>query len=248
MNMKTPIAALALTVYAASFGSAAQAANYVEISGANADFFYDADFWGAAPVTVTGDSISFGIAGDYSTAASVKTSPNKYVNDSTTDETNPSVYIVARAGYTLAGDVTHTSAGTYSLTANGGQANIESAIFLYAGQIVDGSYNTSGDPLKFSDNSAQEGSNGSIRAGAYTITNTSVYLPPHGPYSVLGIDTTLISQAQQTGAGSTTSVFTSETYGFHVSAVPEPETYGMLLAGLGLVGFVARRRKGAVAA
>ena len=27
-----------------------------------------------------------------------------------------------------------------------------------------------------------------------------------------------------------------------VSGVPEPETYGMLLAGLGLVGFVARRR------
>ena len=28
-----------------------------------------------------------------------------------------------------------------------------------------------------------------------------------------------------------------------VAAVPEPETYGMLLAGLGLVGFMARRRK-----
>jgi hypothetical protein len=26
-------------------------------------------------------------------------------------------------------------------------------------------------------------------------------------------------------------------------AVPEPETYAMLLAGLGLMGFVARRRK-----
>jgi hypothetical protein len=28
-----------------------------------------------------------------------------------------------------------------------------------------------------------------------------------------------------------------------VSAVPEPETYAMLLAGLGLVGAIARRRK-----
>jgi hypothetical protein len=28
-----------------------------------------------------------------------------------------------------------------------------------------------------------------------------------------------------------------------VSAVPEPETYGMMLAGLGLLGFVTRRRK-----
>jgi len=30
-----------------------------------------------------------------------------------------------------------------------------------------------------------------------------------------------------------------------VSAVPEPETYGMMLAGLGLMGFVAARRKSA---
>ncbi len=28
-----------------------------------------------------------------------------------------------------------------------------------------------------------------------------------------------------------------------VSAVPEPETYGMMIAGLGLLGFMARRRK-----
>jgi hypothetical protein len=28
-----------------------------------------------------------------------------------------------------------------------------------------------------------------------------------------------------------------------VAAVPEPETYAMMLAGLGLIGFAARRRK-----
>jgi hypothetical protein len=29
----------------------------------------------------------------------------------------------------------------------------------------------------------------------------------------------------------------------NVSAVPEPETYAMLAAGLGLLGFMARRKK-----
>ncbi len=33
------------------------------------------------------------------------------------------------------------------------------------------------------------------------------------------------------------------TVNFNVTAVPEPETYAMLLAGLGLVGAIARRRK-----
>jgi hypothetical protein len=32
------------------------------------------------------------------------------------------------------------------------------------------------------------------------------------------------------------------------AAVPEPQTYAMLLAGLGAVGFIARRRKAAHAA
>lgn len=33
--------------------------------------------------------------------------------------------------------------------------------------------------------------------------------------------------------------------GTSISAVPEPETYGMMLSGIGLMGFVARRRKSA---
>jgi hypothetical protein len=51
------------------------------------------------------------------------------------------------------------------------------------------------------------------------------------------------------GAGSCYGFTTPETgktdimFNFSITAVPEPETYAMLLAGLGMVGFVVRRRK-----
>ncbi len=45
--------------------------------------------------------------------------------------------------------------------------------------------------------------------------------------------------------GVATNVNTYERHGFllSISAVPEPGTYAMLLAGLGLMGFVARRQR-----
>lgn len=39
--------------------------------------------------------------------------------------------------------------------------------------------------------------------------------------------------------------YATVTYNYAVAAVPEPETFGMLLAGLGLLGVVARKRKSA---
>lgn len=51
------------------------------------------------------------------------------------------------------------------------------------------------------------------------------------------------STTVETGAG-----FQAADVAGFVSAVPEPETYAMLLAGLGLVGFMARRRRKASAA
>lgn len=50
----------------------------------------------------------------------------------------------------------------------------------------------------------------------------------------------VIGKINSAGAGSL-----SGNIALKVVAVPEPETYAMLLAGLGLIGFVARRRKSA---
>jgi hypothetical protein len=53
-----------------------------------------------------------------------------------------------------------------------------------------------------------------------------------------------ILDGQGFGTGQFTGLaFAPITVGNPVSPVPEPETYGMLLTGLGLLGFLARRRK-----
>lgn len=45
------------------------------------------------------------------------------------------------------------------------------------------------------------------------------------------------------GTNLTVDGYALVTYTYEVAAVPEPETYAMLLAGLGLVGAIARRRR-----
>ncbi len=62
-------------------------------------------------------------------------------------------------------------------------------------------------------------------------------------WSVAGLSDKSLSGLYLHVQGLGTNGEDSAKYGTSVSPVPEPETYAMMLAGLGLMGFAARRRK-----
>jgi PEP-CTERM motif len=83
--------------------------------------------------------------------------------------------------------------------------------------------------------------------------NAGIALPATGWGGIDGVVTSAkLTIANQlfatTGAGSTAEIW-KNAVGLHVvtSPVPEAETYAMMLAGLGLVGFMVRRRNSATA-
>jgi len=55
--------------------------------------------------------------------------------------------------------------------------------------------------------------------------------------------TALSTFAAQASGANAVKVYLDSNYTLHIAAVPEPETYAMLLAGLGLMGAIARRRR-----
>jgi len=64
-----------------------------------------------------------------------------------------------------------------------------------------------------------------------------------GKWSFLGIDGTSATPLTLTLVGTTSAPSALYSGELSVAAVPEPETYAMFLAGLGALGFVARRRR-----
>ena len=84
---------------------------------------------------------------------------------------------------------------------------------------------------------------GNLAAGSYTLTINGVWsgVDDNSASLLTSYRTTVGSVNLLDGDGSNCSGFEKNT--FSAAPVPEPETYAMLLAGLGLMGCVARRRR-----
>lgn len=242
MNLQLPRRLLVAALIAAGAMSSAQAANYIEIDGANVKFFYDADFWGVGSASVTGNSISFSISDDFEVFAKSSTNTGSGAGGHV-DYSQAGVFAVAKSGYSVSGAVGASATSTYSFT-----TGLGSSTTLLAGSIYGGAYSAGGfdaayyeddfynSVTVYSNSNPAPGTGGTITAGAGTANNY---------YSAVGLDTQLGIGALQTGKGRTDTALTNVSYNFAVTAVPEPETYAMMIAGLGLVGFAARRRKNA---
>jgi len=219
---------------AAIAASSAGAVDLREVHGTNVVFYYDADLWGANAFSVVGNTISFDVSGylDLS-ATSPKNSISKY--DSIELRNNVSaLVVVANNGYKLGPQLSYgVSSG--SATLGNGFANTTLTLDVQTGNVINGSFLATSYLQTISTGNSVISSGSLVSNGTYNLAAST--------QQTLGLGATLFSDLKQVGLGVSTSSVNEVTFGISVTAVPEPKTYLMLGAGLGLVGFAARRRK-----
>ncbi len=212
----------------------AQAQTMQSVEGANLVFYYDVDFWGTGTPTVTGNSISFAPKSDYQLSATGLAAADQPFAGYTAHSSSTLV-VVAKGGYALSSVVDFALRGTATLGTDG------YAIGMLSGYLRSGIYDANGfwPTGTLMENISMPAIglvNGNFEGLASTVGDGQ-------RYHVLNLMGDVGLFVAHTGVGTSTASLTEVSYAFNVSAVPEPETYMMLGAGLALVGFAARRRK-----
>lgn len=228
------------SLVAGACAQSAHAVNLVQIDGAHATFFYDADFWGLNTASVTGDKISFVTPSYFNQHAEVHnpkaTEMDRYTNDSST-----AVVAVAKNGYKLTGGLNYDLTKTYSIEYEGSMADHINYNSINAGTWNGTTFQSMSLVSQFNGSSSRSVYMDGYGSGSlHTIGNTAGAL---GSYNAVALDSYLFLTAYQKGLGYADAGFSAASYQFGVSAVPEPATYGMLLGGVAMIGMVTCRRR-----
>jgi hypothetical protein len=150
----------------------------------------------------------------------------------------PSFTVTADAGYTLSGPF-DLKIGSFGVVTFGGGS---------AGASMTGSFVVDGatvplDKLALTSDQSRPKSSAGYIFDSYTLESSNS-LPSFKSLSLSNGQMTLSASGPLAlvfaNGGSTASQFQASLY---VTAVPEPDTYGMMLVGLCLVGSIAKRRK-----
>ncbi len=232
MQVKQFAAVISLAFAALGSMAGAQAQTMQAIQGANVVFYYDADVWGTNTATVTGNSISFAMPASYQlsvTGLSATDTPSSFY----TGHSTSALVVVAKNGYTLAMDVGVSLQGSANLVAGGNAIG-------YVGQYL--SYGNYEHDMYMPVHSLEY-----ISLSGYTDQTgySEHYTTAVGSatYKTLGLSGEVLLGVNHTGTGVSTASIDQVSYAFNVSAVPEPDTYLLLLTGVGVLAY-ARRRHG----
>ncbi|WP_167761467.1 PEP-CTERM sorting domain-containing protein [Duganella callida] len=227
----------------AAWLSSAGATNLVQIDGAHTTFFYDADFWGLGAASVLGDTISLQMRPDMNVSASVRAgSTTATQTQQATDSDSVGIVAVAKTGYSLTTKVGTGLNGSYFTAAKGGDVQVSLGGTIFTGYMENGAFRSQ-DVVTGSATYFSNASNGSAaQAGSFDVLMYSAN--PLTYANAIGVDNYLSTYAYQSGSGSSSLSLNAVRYEFSAVAVPEPETYAMLLGGIAVLAGVARRRGG----